>query len=105
MKDKIAKSGDFARVLDDSFSKYGVSKDDNIYLAGDMFLRDKEKDPYSYRKVFIASYMIGDHIDTKRKPFTIDGKRVRPLGDKIQERLTAIKKEDFNEEASSEVPN
>lgn len=99
MKDKIVKVGDFVRVLDDGFAKYGVNKDDNLYLAGDIVVADKEKDPYSRRQVFIAAYMIGDHVDTKRKPFTIDGKRIRPLGDKIQERLTAIKKEDFDEEA------
>ncbi len=97
MKEKVVKVGDFVRVLDDTLAKFDVKEGDNIYLAGDIIVPDKEGDPYSRRQVFIAAYMNGDHVDADRKPFTIDGKRVRKLGDNIQERLTKIKKEDFDE--------
>lgn len=97
MKVKQVKVGDFVRVIDDTLAAYGVRKDDNVYLAGSITIQDKEDDPYSRREVFIGAYMNGDHIDAERKGFTIDGKRVRKLGDNIQERLTAIKKDDFDE--------
>lgn len=98
MKQKIVEVGNFVHVLDNSYSKYGVKKDDIIYLAGDAVVSVSEDDPYALRRIFIATTVVDGHIQAKDvKPFTIDGKRLRKVGKAKQEKLDAIKEADFGD--------
>ena len=95
MKAKKVEVGNFCVVLDSSFSEHGVLKGDLIYLAGDHFMQVKEDDPYTFRRLFVGAYTIEGHVDVKRKPFLIDGKRLRPVGSDKQKALTEMKEADF----------
>lgn len=88
--------GQFAEVLDGTLGTYGVKKGDIVYLAGDSLVRVDE-DPYHFRKIFLAAFMNNKHIDLDKKPFTIDGKRLKPVSTAKQERLDAIRVNDFKE--------
>ena len=92
---KVVEVGNFCEVLDSSFAVYGVLKGDIVYLAGDTVVSVKAEDPYMLRRVFLATYLINGHIDTKRQPFIIDGKRLKPVSKGKQEKLDAIRQEDF----------
>ncbi|MNQ21499.1 hypothetical protein D3C85_346220 [compost metagenome] len=101
MKNKTVEVGMFAYVKDTKLSEYGVFKGDTVYVAGDMFLPD-EKDPYSYRKMFIGAFVKDGHILIHDKPFTVDGKRLEPVSKVNQEKLDAIKEADFGEKANAD---
>lgn len=90
--------GQFCNVLDSSYAEYGVKKGDVVYIAGDTVVSTDEKDPYALRRLFIAAWMVGTSIDVNRGGFTIDGKRLKPLSDIMQERLNAVKDDDFEVE-------
>lgn len=96
---KEVKAGDFVEVLDGSYGVYGVKKGDIVYLAGDAFVRVDE-DPYHFRKIFLAAFVKDRHIDVEAKPFTIDGKRLKPVSTAKQAKLDAIRNQDFKEEGN-----
>lgn len=101
---KFAKVGDFAEVLDGSYGIYGVKKGDIIYLAGDATIQtDAEKDPYALRKIFLAAFLKDKHIDVDQKPFTIDGKRLKPVSSAKQKKLDDVRIADFKEIESSDA--
>lgn len=88
--------GNFAKVLDNSLRAYGVKEGDVVYLAGDSLVRVDE-DPYHFRKIFLAAFLKEKHVDLEKKPFTIDGKRLEPVSQVKQDKLDAIRKQDFKE--------
>lgn len=94
---KLIEVGQFCRVIDSTYVEYGVKKDDVVYIAGDSVVAVSEDDPYELRRVFVAAWMKGDHIDIEKGAFTIDGKRLKPCTKGKQARLDAIKDEDFSE--------
>lgn len=97
-KRKIVEVGDFAVVQDSSFAGYGVRKGDIIYVAGDSVVAVDEGDPYSLRRLFVAAYTDDGHVQAERKPFMVDGKRLKPASKAKQEKLKAVMEEDFAEE-------
>lgn len=92
MKQTI-KTGQFVTINDDEFKKYGVSKGDLLYLAGDIIVVIREEDPYTLRRIFIAAFMNGDYVDQTKQPFIVDATRVTPVSEKEQARLTAMHEE------------
>lgn len=90
---QIIKVGQFVTIKDDEFKKYGVSKGDLLYLAGDIIVTIREEDPYTLRRVFIAAFMDGDYVDQTKQPFTVDATRVTPVSKEEQERLFALHEE------------
>lgn len=100
---KVIEVGQFAEVLDGSFGEYGVKKGDLIYVAGDAITQVSEKDPYALRKIFIAAFLDDGHINTKKSPFTIDGKRLKAVGAGRQAKLDAIRKGDFEDKDDGQV--
>lgn len=95
---KLVNVGDFAEVLDGSYGIYGVKKGDIIYLAGDATIQTSpEDDPYALRKIFLAAFLEGKHIDVDKKPFTIDGKRLKPVSSAKQKKLDEVRIADFKE--------
>lgn len=103
MKQKTVDVGDFVRLMDSSYAKDGIKKGDVLYLAGDAIVSVTEKDPYALRRIFIATTVIDGHIQAKGvKPFTVDGKRLEKLGKAVQEKLNAIKMEDFGDKEENE---
>lgn len=97
MSVKQVEVGNFVKLLDGSFGEYGVKKGDVVYLAGDAITAVSEKDPYALRRIFVAAYVNDGHIDIKRNPFTVDGKRLEPVSEAKQEKLDAIRMEDFKD--------
>lgn len=97
-KVKIVKVGMFCTVQDSEFAQHGVKKGDVVYLAGDTFQPIREDDPYTYRQVFLAAWMDGNNIDVNRGAFTIDGSRLKPVSKAKQEKLEAIRDEEFKPE-------
>lgn len=94
---KTIEVGQFCRVMDSTYAEYGVKKNDVIYVAGDSIVSTDEKDPYALRRLFVAAWMKGNHIDVNRGGFTIDGKRLKACSKSKQERLNAVKDGDFAE--------
>lgn len=74
---------------------YGIKKGDLVYLAGDTMVRVDEKDPYAYRKLFIAAYVEDGHVNAERKPITIDGVNLRKVSDSKQKDLYKVFESDF----------
>lgn len=95
MKQKLVEVGQFAEVLDGSYGEYGVKKGDIIYVAGDAITAVSDKDPYALRRIFVAAFLKEGHIDTKSNPFTIDGKRLKPVSEAKQAKFDATRKADF----------
>lgn len=93
---KLVEVGQFCRVQDSTYAEHGVKKGDIVYLAGDTYVMVSEDDPYAYRKVFLAAWMDGDHIDIEKGCFTIDGKRLKGVTKPKQAKLDSIKAEDFD---------
>lgn len=91
---KEVKAGMFCRVQDSTFAEHGVKKNDVIYLAGDTFVRQTE-DPYQFRKVFIGAFLEDDIVQANKKPFLIDGKRLKPVSKAFQEKLEGLLKEAY----------
>jgi hypothetical protein len=94
VSNKEVQVGQFAEVLDGTLGTYGVKKGDIVYLAGDSLVRVDE-DPYHFRKIFLAAFLKGKHIDLDVKPFTIDGKRLKPVSTAKQTRLDEVRLADF----------
>ena len=98
------KVGMFCRVQDSTFAEYGVKKDSIIYVAGDSVVHTgANDDPYALRKVFIGAFMKGDIVDADKKPFIIDGKRLKPVSKALQERLDAALKLEFGDKEENEA--
>lgn len=93
---KEVQVGQFAEVLDGGLGTYGVKKGDIVYLAGDSLVRVDE-DPYHFRKIFVAAFVKGKHIDLDLNPFTIDGKRLKPVSTAKQQKLDDVRLSDFKE--------
>ena len=102
---KLIEVGQFCRVMDSTYVEHGIKKGDVIYVAGDSIVSVDEKDPYSLRRLFVGAWMKGDHIDVERGAFTIDGKRLKACTKAKQERLNAVKEEDFGEAEEVESAN
>lgn len=96
-KQEAIEVGMFAEVHDTKLFEYGVKKGDVVYIAGDAIINAKEDDPYALRRIFVAAYMKDGHIQVHEKPFTIDGKRLKPVSKSKQEKYEAIKHEDFGD--------
>lgn len=92
---RVVEVGMFVKLKDSTFAEYGVLKGDIIYLAGDTIVSVKKDDPYMLRRVFLGAYVLDNHIDLKRQPFIVDGKRLEPVSKGKQAKLDAIRQEDF----------
>ncbi len=99
---KVIEVGQFCRVLTSKHAEHGVKKGDVVYVAGDSIVAVSEEDPYELRRVFVAAWMNGDHIDVDRGAFTIDGNNLKACSKPKQERLDAIKEADFGEKEEAE---
>lgn len=95
---KEVKAGLFCEMMDGTFGQYGVKKGSLVYVAGDATIQtDPENDPYALRRIFLAAFLDDKHIDVSKKPFTIDGKRLKPVSAAKQNKLDQIRQRDFKE--------
>jgi hypothetical protein len=93
----VIEVGKFAKVIKTSLAKYGVKKGQIVYVSGSGFV-PSAKDPYNFRLKFIAAFVVDDHIIVdaeKKKMFYVDARTLELLADEEQERLVAIRNEDF----------
>lgn len=79
--------GDFCVMQDDTFTKYGVAKGDEMLIVGDHMMRSSEEDPYAFRKVFIAAFVKDDDVLVDKQPFLIDAKRLEKVDEARQNYL------------------
>lgn len=83
------------------YVEYGIKKGDLVYIAGEMMSAVDEKDPYLYRKLFLAAFMEGGHVKADVKPITIDGANLRNVSESQQKKLYAQLEKDFSREEES----
>lgn len=94
--------GQFCTVKCSRYVEYDIKKGDLIYVAGEMMTAVKEEDPYLYRKIFVAAYVNEEHVDAERKPISIDGINLKPVGKVRQKKLYGIFEDDFAEESGDD---
>ncbi len=105
MPSTLVEVGQFCRVNNTEYEKYGVKKGQLVYVAGSTLSPIESDDPYLLRKLFIAAYMKDNHIQVKDKPFLVNGVSLTPVSDSKQKELDAIRAEDFKKVAEDETSN
>lgn len=93
--------GMFAHVKCSRYVDYGIKKNDLIYVAGDTMVATDEKDPYAYRKIFLAARTEGGHVDAASKALTMDAINLRPVSKSKQKELYAQLEKDFAKKEES----
>ena len=94
----MIETGMFATTKCSRYVDYGIQKGDLVYVAGEMMVAVTEKDPYSYRKLFVAAYTNEEHVDAQRKPLSIDGVNLKPVSKAKQKRLYQLFEDDHKKE-------
>lgn len=90
--------GQFCHVKCSRYLDYGIKKNDLIYVAGDTMVAVDEKDPYAYRKIFLAARTNDGHVDAQAKALTVDAVNLNPVSKSKQKKLYAQLEEDFKKE-------
>ena len=90
--------GMFATVRNSTYVDFGIQKGDLIYVAGEMMIPVGEQDPYLHRKIFVAAYTEDEHVDSERKPISMDGTSLKAVSKNKQKRLYDMMEEDFKKE-------
>lgn len=90
--------GMFATVKNSRYVDYDIQKGDLVYVAGEMMAVIDEKDPYVYRKLFVAAYMDDGHVQAERKPLSMDATNLKKVGIRRQKKLYAQFEKDFAKE-------
>ena len=85
----------FCTMEADDFGEWGVEKGDKLYVMGSGMARVSESDPYLFRQIFIANFMVDGHLDKVQKPFTVDATRVSPCSEEEDAMFRNIMEEDF----------
>ena len=99
----MIETGQFCTVESSRYVDYGIKRGEVVYLAGDMMVPVEEKDPYTYRKLFVAAYTDGGHVKAERKPISIDAINLKPVSSAKQEELKQLMEDDFKQEDTDEV--
>lgn len=97
------KTGDFAQVEGVELEEHGIPEGSFLYLAGDVFIRESEDDPYLFRKAFVAARVVDYHIQADEKPFLITAKNLVDIDPGDLDTLVATYEDDFKEEDA--LPN
>lgn len=90
--------GMFVTVKGSRYVDYGIEGGDLVYVAGEMMTPITEKDPYLYRKLFIAAKMVDGHVQASEKPLSMDGVNLKPVSKSKQKKLYAQFEKDFHKE-------
>lgn len=96
MTKPILAVGDFCTITDSGMAEHGIKKGDVVYLAGDTILPYDEKDPYNLRRLFICGVVEDGHIKGEGGVI-IDPKRLKQVSKAKQEKLDAIREEDWGD--------
>jgi len=92
---KEFKSGEFVRVVGDELKENGIEDGTYLYLAGDTFIREREDDPYLFRRAFVAAKVVDYHIQADDKPFLITAKNLGEVNKDVLAVLTEVYLADF----------
>lgn len=95
MEAKEFKSGEFVRVVGDELKENGIEDGTYLYLAGDTFIREREDDPYLFRRAFVAAKVVDYHIQANDKPFLITAKNLGEVDEDELAVLTEVYLADF----------
>ncbi len=98
MKKQEIKTGMFCTVESSDFCEHGIKRGNLVYVYGEFMSRVSEEDPYSFRKIFVATKTQERRVVESEKPFTIDGTKLTPVKKAAQERLQKILEEDYKQE-------
>lgn len=93
--------GMFCHVKCSKYVDYGILKGDLIYVAGDTMVAVDEKDPYAYRKIFLAARTEDGHVDAVAKALTMDAINLKPVSKAKQKELYALLEKDFEKSEES----
>jgi len=88
--------GMFATVKGSRYVDYGIQGGDIMYVAGEMMTAITEKDPYLYRKLFVAARVVEGHVQAADKPLSMDGTNLKPVSKNRQKKLYAQFEKDFS---------
>ncbi len=92
------KTGMFCTVESSDFCEHGIKRGNLVYVYGEFMSRVSEEDPYSFRKIFVATKTQERRVVESEKPFTIDGTKLKPVKKAAQERLEKLLEEDYKQE-------
>lgn len=95
MEAKEFKSGEFVRVVGDELKENSIEDGTYLYLAGDTFIREREDDPYLFRRAFVAAKVVDYHIQADDKPFLITAKNLGEVEEHELAVLTEVYLADF----------
>lgn len=96
--------GQFCTVQDSSFAMFGVKKGALVYIAGDSIVSVGADDPYELRRVFVCAYTDEDGgILHEKKPFLMDGKRLKAVSKVKQEKLNQLMQDMYGEKQEDEA--
>lgn len=97
MEAKEFKAGEFVEIVGGSLEKDGLPEGTVVYLAGDTFIREREDDPYLFRRAFVAAKVVDYHIQADDKPFLITAKNLGEVDDDELAVLTEVYLADFGD--------
>lgn len=95
MEAKEFKAGEFVEIVGGSLEKDGLPEGTVVYLAGDTFIREREDDPYLFRRAFVAAKVVDYHIQADDKPFLITAKNLGEVDEGELAVLTEVYLADF----------
>lgn len=99
---KTIETGMFCTVETSDYCQYGVKRGNLVYIYGEFMSALSEEDPYAFRKIFLATKTAERHVVESEKPFTVDGKNLKPVKKAAQERLQKILEGDYSQGGSGE---
>jgi hypothetical protein len=93
----------FTIIKSSRYVEYGLQKGDIVYIAGEMMTALTEKDPYLYRKLFIAAPVLEGHVQAEDKPLSMDGINLKAVSKSKQKKLYAQFEKDFAKAKEVEI--
>lgn len=98
VKVPMIETGMFVEVLTDEYKDYGIDSGDRLFVAGDGLVPVSEEDPYLYKRLMLCAKMDSHgHILAGEGATTIDGRKLRELGEEESDMLEEVQRQDFKE--------
>ena len=95
---KVIETGQFCTIRGAKYCDYGFKNGETVYVAGEFMSPVDEKDPYAFRKLFIAAKMVDGHVKAEEKPMSIDGLNLKAVSKKKQKELYEAFSNDYQQE-------
>lgn len=94
--------GMFCEITSDAYTKYCINKGSKVYVAGNIYARISEEDPYSMREVFICARMDEEgRVLINGGGITVDGLNLKQVSEEDKVKYEAIFKQTFGGDVSN----